>query len=650
MTTGRESKQTVLVVLASLLATALIYWPGLRGPLLFDDFWNLAPVARWARGEQNLLVTLLPNAESVIFSRPVSMASFMLSTWLGGTGTFPLKLGNLIVHLACGLLAFGVLHRALVLDPRAGRQTALMAAVLMLAWLIHPLHVSTVLYAVQRMAQLSTFFVLLAVTCYLSGRSLIDRGRNATAYVLLFVGFPASVLFGLLSKQNALVAPLLCLVFELAYFTRPKAIQSKVRAFFGMFLVGPGLAATALFALDPERLMVGYGDLEFGPWERMLSQPRALADYVAMLLVPRSAQMGLYTDDFATSTSLFDPVTTTPAILLLLAICALAIRARRVCPSFFAGWFFFLGAHSIESSFLPLELYYEHRNYLPSLGLLLAVAGLASLAASRLRARGNTRRTFYGVLGLTLLLTLAFATHSRVLVWQSEHLMTEQGMRHHPDSIRVHLDRLALGIRNEDAADVFRTLDAMEHSDDPRQRLVGRMDRVAILCMAGEHVDPAALMVATRDARPVLTVHEVHVAQLQEAVTREGACSLLRPSVFADSLVRLMDAATGQPESASNKSTIRRLAAQLYARDGDWRRAEDQALIGWRNLQTMPLGVLLTRAYIVSGKLDEARETLGVLRRKVRPFDTAWRRDIELLQEMLDKRLASPAADPRQDP
>jgi hypothetical protein len=88
------------------------------------------------------------------------MASFLLSTALGGYNPFAFKLGNLVVHLACGIAGWQVLRRALALDKHLAARADMVAALLVALWLLHPLNVSTVLYAVQRMAQLSTLFAL----------------------------------------------------------------------------------------------------------------------------------------------------------------------------------------------------------------------------------------------------------------------------------------------------------------------------------------------------------------------------------------------------------------------------------------------------------------------------------------------------------
>src|SRR5690606_17200239 len=134
--------QSKLALILAILFTAAVYWPGLAGPILFDDYWNLAPVSRWYDGGQDWLTTLLPNQDSIVFSRPIAMGSFMLTTWLGGgAGSFPLKLGNLVVHLTCGLAVWWLLRTLLRRDERLAPHAEWGAVAMATLWLLHPLHV-----------------------------------------------------------------------------------------------------------------------------------------------------------------------------------------------------------------------------------------------------------------------------------------------------------------------------------------------------------------------------------------------------------------------------------------------------------------------------------------------------------------------------
>jgi len=80
--------------------------------------------------------------------------------------------------------------------------------------------------------------------------------------------------------------------------------------------------------------------------------------------------------DIPVSHSLFAPWTTLPAILLILMIAGYALYLCRRRPLIsFCILFFFLN-HLIEGSILPLELVYEHRNYIPSMLFFVPVAVL----------------------------------------------------------------------------------------------------------------------------------------------------------------------------------------------------------------------------------------------------------------------------------
>ncbi|MGO4776033.1 tetratricopeptide repeat protein, partial [Lysobacter sp. 2RAB21] len=140
----------------------LIYSVGLDGPYLFDDTFNLMPVRLWAAGRLDWSEVMFGNVSGIL-GRPVSMASFMLSAAIGGATPLDYKVGNLAIHLVCSVVIFRLLQRLMAANHRSPDTVTVSAGLLTALWLLHPLHVSTVLYAVQRMAQLSTLFVLLAL-------------------------------------------------------------------------------------------------------------------------------------------------------------------------------------------------------------------------------------------------------------------------------------------------------------------------------------------------------------------------------------------------------------------------------------------------------------------------------------------------------
>lgn len=369
-----------LLLIAAMLLTVGLYWAGLKGPFVLDDFENFAGLQRWLAG-QDTWQSVVFGQQSLLTARPLAMATFVASAGLGGMDPFTFKLGNLLVHLLCGALIWQVVRLATRQDTVLAKRSDGIALAVAALWLLHPFNASTVLYAVQRMAQLGTLFALAAVWVYLSARAALIAGNTRKAGWQLFALFPLLVIAGFFSKQHAVIAPALCLVLELAYFAGRTATTGRrmLATFFGLFLVAPAVVALAVLVLQPDRLLAGYANYDFTVGERLLTQPRVLMGYLAQLLLPRGALMGLYTDDVMASSGWLSPPSTLYALLGLIAISAGAIAARKKAPGLFAGWFFFLVAHIIESSFLPLDLSFEHRNYLPAVGFVWALVSGSTL-------------------------------------------------------------------------------------------------------------------------------------------------------------------------------------------------------------------------------------------------------------------------------
>lgn len=626
---------TRLLLCLALVLTAALYSPGLSGPFVFDDFWNLAPVEKWLTGTQSWKPALLPNTHSIIASRPVSMASFMLTLWLGGLGTFSFKLGNLVVHLACGLLGWWILRRSLQQDPRLSAHAAFLAAAATVIWLLHPLHVSTVLYAVQRMTQLSAFFTLASLAVYLIARAQLAEGRVRLATVNLFASVPLLIALGVLSKQNAAVAPYLCLVLELAYFSRTARRSKHVTAFFTLFAFLPAIVAGLGIAWQPSLILEGYRDWGFTLQERLLTQPRILLDYLGSLLVPYSPAMGLYTDDFPISTGLLKPITTLLSIAALAVLSVLAWFARRRAPSVFAGWFFFLVAHAVESSFLPLEMYYEHRNYLPSFGLLLGLVGLCAFIPVGFRTpRFSLQRIAF--LGFSVLaLALSIATLGRVLVWQNTESIVEQGYANHPNSMRATLSKISIAIDNKDYVGARNVIHTLLGSEQRRHRVVGRLHTFAIDCMQGNPINDDLLDMAAAEALPEITVYEAQMIRLMENASQLDGCRGRAESKVADTFKALLDAATSQPETSPNKFVMREIIARLYARAGRWADAKHQAEIAWRAGGIAPTGALLVRIYVKNGEYAKAKDLLRKLERQIDPGDKGGQQELERLRPLV---------------
>lgn len=624
-----------LLLAAALLLTTALYWPGLSGPFVLDDFETFARLQRWLAGQDSWQSAMFGHQASLA-ARPVAMASLMLGAALGGMDPFAFKLGNLLVHLLCGVLVWQVVRQATRHDAVLGARADGIALAVAALWLLHPYNASTVLYAVQRMAQLGTLFALAAVWTYLCARNALRAGHARKATWQLFALFPLLLVAGIFSKQHAAIAPALCLVLELAYFAgrAPATGRRLLAGFFGLFLLLPAALLLAVLVLQPERLLAGYADYDFTLAQRLLTQPRVLMGYLAQLLVPRGALMGLYTDDVAASTGWLAPPATLYAALGLLAISAVAIAVRRVVPALFAGWFFFLAAHVIESSFLPLDLAFEHRNYLPAVGLLWALVGGVATLLARVPADAGIGRLPLRKLGVVacaaLLLAYAAITLGRARVWQDRTQIISQGLQHHPDSLYANLDAMALAQQHgwQDAHD--QATARLMAGATPQWRVLGRLYRVAATCRRDQPADPALLQAAAGERLSRIGLTEVHAFRaLAARVAPPARCEGLSPGLAAWTIAQLVDHT--DPAHAGRQAVwlSRYEAARLYAHGGHWAQAEAQAALAWQPTADAGVGFYLAQLQARDGRLEQAQATLADVAARTHCNDTRGRAEID---------------------
>lgn len=435
-----------------------IYLPGLQGPFVFDDDYNI--VSNPAIALDNVDLAGLRDAavtnNSGPLKRPLAMASLALNHYFaGGTAnTFPFKITNLIIHLInTGLVYWLTLLLARQLSARpnynVGRLFDWLPALTTAIWAAHPLQLTSVLYVVQRMTSLSALFVLAGLITFIHGRSRIDKGRRF-GYILMTAGLVGGLVLGLTSKENAALLLLYVLIIELVFFRG--TINSKrdthgLRWFYGIGVLGPCLFALCWLLVNPELVSQTYTWREFGIYERLLTESRILWFYVSLLVLPGPQRLTLFHDDIVLSTGFFEPWTTAVALVGLLLVSAIGFLSLKKHPVLGFSILWFLAGHAMESSIIGLELAHEHRNYISILGPVFGIAyGLLSLLG-RLRTR-----TIPVAACILVSAALAFSTYTRARIWDNKHDIAMHLIRHHPDSPRTHVMAAQVHSQNRNPA------------------------------------------------------------------------------------------------------------------------------------------------------------------------------------------------------
>ncbi|MEJ2611899.1 MAG: hypothetical protein P8179_17930 [Candidatus Thiodiazotropha sp.] len=428
----------------TLVVTVVIYYNGLAGPFIFDDFPNIL------NNEYIKLEKLTAeNTYSAAFSteagplaRPVAMLSFALNYYWWGDEAYYYKLINLLIHGLNGILVF-VFMRALLKETLKSKDSnitsdnfSFIALLVAAAWLMHPINLTSVLYVVQRMASLSATFVLATLILYLKGR-LSWRNGNTRRSIIQMVIASLSAVFGIFTKENALLLPLYIFLIEWLVLlpNAPRHLQRTAFRWSAIIWFVIPITSIATYYITKGIWNSGFDGRLFNVSERLMTESRILVDYLGMIVVPRPGEFGVYHDDIQISTGLFSPWTTFVSILFLVALLVFAFRLRRSLPLFTFGVFFFFCAHLIESTVFPLELMHEHRNYLASSGILLAlISSLFSFQKEKYHVSSTVQY------GLTIVFCCFFAviTHSRVLAWQDLNRLSMTEVNNHPNSARAH--------------------------------------------------------------------------------------------------------------------------------------------------------------------------------------------------------------------
>lgn len=410
---------------------AIVYWPGLHGPFVFDDFGSIATIGDqggirdWAAFKAYVF-----GGHTGPTGRPLALASFLIDATDWPADSWPFKRTNLVIHIMTGTLLYLLVQKLLGLLDYARRDSRWLALLTAAAWLLHPFLVSTTLYAVQRMAQLSTLFTFAGLLGYLHGRTLITS--NATrAYLIMSASIAVFTFLAMISKENGILLPMLVGVLEITVIaSRRMPVASLSRPWAAVFIVLPSAVIAAYLGSQLFRgnIFDGIPLRDFSLYERLLTQPRVLVDYLRHWFLPDLFTAGVFQDHFVKSTGLFAPLTTAFSLLFHAGLIALALIKRRAWPLFALAVLFFYAGHLLESTTVNLELYFEHRNYLPAAFLFLPLFGLLQQKVGH--------RLFFAT-GMIILLVFAGFTRYSASLWVDYPSLVEAAAEKAPTSARA---------------------------------------------------------------------------------------------------------------------------------------------------------------------------------------------------------------------
>ena len=353
------------------LLVSLTFWNSQRGVFLFDDFASI---------HQNTTIRELwppwaalnpPGRGESVSGRPLANVTLAINYAAGGLDVRGYHVVNILLHLACVLLAFGVTRRLLRL---AGASTVSnrsneIAFAIAAIWAVHPLQTEVVDYIVARTESLMAACYLLCI--YASIRAHEEPGRRWNLVAILAAGF------GMLSKESMATVPVAVVLIDRALLFPSFAVAFRSRRSLYLGLCASWLILAALATAAPRGNSAGFAI------RSDIAADVSLAGYLRnqSLIVPHYFKLLVWPTDLVLDYGYVAPLKTTdvlPYAAACLVLCVVVV------------WWWFRDPKAVllpllsilllaPTTFVPIvsEVGAERRMYLPGLVLISAMLVVA---------------------------------------------------------------------------------------------------------------------------------------------------------------------------------------------------------------------------------------------------------------------------------
>ena len=404
------------VVLIIFVMTFTFYANGCRGPFVFDDLHNIThnTYLQLKTLDGTSLYRAIFRGPSI--NRPVAKLTFAFNYYFHGHHVLGYHIVNMVVHSINGCLVYWLTRLVLsrsrsthMIERRGMNEMRVIAVAVSLIFVVHPLQTQAVTYVVQRMTSLATLFYLVTLIAYIQGR----KSQNS-----LQIGWWCGALIGwvlaLGTKENTVMIPVAIGMYEWCFRDRIDRYSVRRGSMFGVaaFLLILLMAFVYLETSNPiQDLLHRYEYRDFGMWQRLLTQFRVVVFYLTLVVFPWPERLNLV-HWVATSRGFFSPLSTLLAMVTLFSLTGMVIARVRRQPVVAFGVLFILLHLVVESTIVNLEMVFEHRMYLPMVGVAICLAGLAVDLAW-------TRRTIV-LITLPIVGVLGCWTAERNAVWSDQ--------------------------------------------------------------------------------------------------------------------------------------------------------------------------------------------------------------------------------------
>lgn len=397
---------TLLLLIA---LTGLAYAQIIFIPFYLDDFSSII---------QNPVVQLPVDFYQVwthYKARFITYSAFALQLEFFGNDSTSFHLVGLGLHILVGAGIFWFV--SLTNLPRILAQKSIIAIIPTTVFLLHPQNTQAVIYIAQQAVLWTSLFCMASLCCYMHWR----KSKSNQPAKIIWLGFSIlAACCALFSKQTAASLPLAILMIEWLFFgayTRRlilMGIGCLLLSFVYLAFIQNWQWNTLFFYIDS----ISRETTDIARLDYFANQTVILWHYIAQYFSLSGFRLE-YDFKIAESWQIIHWV----ALFAHVAVLILSVLLKRVSPMITFGVLFYYLTHLIESTFFPIrDIVFEHRAYLPNVGMSVAIIALVLLLFEMLSLQlSKVPILFKKAVALTLcaviLLVLTQATQNRVGQW-----------------------------------------------------------------------------------------------------------------------------------------------------------------------------------------------------------------------------------------
>ncbi|MEK7990115.1 MAG: tetratricopeptide repeat protein [Thiotrichaceae bacterium] len=418
----------LLHFLLIVLAIIGVYGHTLDVPFYLDDFSSIQenPLIYQWQGTIKELWQFAP-------MRTVGYLSFALNYQIHQFQVEGYHIVNISIHVLASLsvwiLLLGLVRTPALKETLSPEAKIWLPLITALFFALHPLQIQAVTYVVQRLASLAALFYIVGMLAYVYARltqNLLPR--------LLWIGLLILCMgLGILTKQNTATLPFSLLLIELVFFPNHLRRLLLITGFAIASLAGVWVILALAFQYNPFSLQAMEAltkeTTTISRESYLATQFHVLWTYIKLFFYP----VGMHIDyDYPMTETLFNPQTLL-AFAGHLALVIIGFISIKRFPLIAFGLLFYYLAHAVESSVIPIrDVVFEHRTYLPNLGLFALCAWVLVVQLPRWLDKNTAI-----LLVLAITISLGAMTWMRNQVWRNPIALWQDNVEQSPSKNRA---------------------------------------------------------------------------------------------------------------------------------------------------------------------------------------------------------------------